>query len=159
LCINNFEPNTCDDNEKSNPHCVRKKIQMYNENNTLIDHIDYMEEIISTDPDIRLLHNFLQEGEAEHFINNFKDKLAVSGGVADEGKRTYGDFRTSTSAFLTRSPDSVIKKVEERIAKFTNSTIKMMEPLQLLNYKKGQEFKYHYDWFTEAHVVSERGQR
>lgn len=114
---------------------------------------------LSDNPDVRLVYNFLKPGEAEHFINNFSDRLKVSGGVADHGQTTYGDFRTSTSSFLRRAETDIVAGIEERIAKYTNSTIYKMEPLQLLNYKNGQQFKYHYDWFTDNHVISYGGQR
>ena len=119
----------------------------------------FYEEIISTQPDVRFLYDFLLEGEAEHLINNFKSKLSASGGVAADGKRIYGDWRTSSSGFLKKAEDDVILGIEKRIAKYTNSTLKQMEPLQLLNYKKGQKFNYHLDYFTDEHVISEGGQR
>jgi len=43
--------------------------------------------------------------------------------------------------------------------RFGNTTLKKMEGLQLLNYKMGQQFKPHHDYFDIDHIASEKGQR
>ncbi len=116
-------------------------------------------EILSVDPDVRMIYNFLKKGEADHLIKKYKSKLVLSAGVEDNRTRTYGKFRTSSTAFLLKKEDPIVASIEERIAKFTNSTLRQMEPLQIQNYKKGQEFQYHYDYFTPAHVKDQGGQR
>ena len=116
-------------------------------------------EIITVDPDIRLIHNFLKEGEADHFIAKFKDRLKESLMTKNYGQVFTDKGRTSSSSFLMKGEDLIVKSVEERIAKYTNTTISKMEPLQLVNYKKGQSFLKHYDWFEDAQVKHYGGQR
>jgi len=97
--------------------------------------------------------------EAEHIINKYGNRLKSSSLVGENGAREYNDFRTSTSAFLLQSEDSIIRDIEARIEKYANTTLPKIEPLQLLNYKKGQQFKPHTDWFGRDYIKSEKGQR
>ena len=116
-------------------------------------------EIISVDPDIRVIHNFLKEGEADYFISKFKYRLKESLMVKKDGQPFVDSSRTSRSSFLTKGEDPIVKSVEERLAKYTNTTISQMEPLQIVNYKKGQKYINHYDWFTDSQANHYGGQR
>ena len=116
-------------------------------------------DVLSEDPDIRFYHNFLKEGEAEHLIKKYGPRLKESSLVGDKGARNVNSYRTSTSAFLLQTEDSVIKAIEDRIMEHAKTERVMIEGLQLLNYKKGQYFKAHNDWFQPQHIETELGQR
>ena len=102
------------------------------------------EEILSSDPNIRLIHNFLEVGEAEHLIDTVHRRLNSS--TIGEGD-VNTTIRYSKSGFIGKREDLIISKIEDRIAKYLNTTLDHMESLQLLNYKKGQFYNYHFDWF------------
>ena len=107
------------------------------------------EEILSSDPNIRLIHNFLEVGEAEHLIDTVHRRLNSSNTT----------IRYSKSGFIGKSEDLIITKIENRIAKYLNSTLDHMERLQLLNYKKGQFYNYHFDWFTDYNYTINEDRR
>jgi len=102
------------------------------------------EEILYSDPDIRLIHNFLEVGEAEHLMDTVHRRLNSSG-IGEGDVNTT--IRYSKSGFIGKREDLIISKIEDRIAKYLNTTLDHMESLQLLNYKKGQFYNYHFDWF------------
>lgn len=119
----------------------------------------YFEQILEDDnkkTDIRIYHNILFEGEADHLIERYKSRVFRSGGVGENGTTIYGDFRTSSSGFIKRSEDEVVFRIEERISRLLNTSISRMEDLQILNYKKGQKFSFHWDFF---HNLDENGQQ
>ncbi len=110
-------------------------------------------------PEVRYVHNFLQEGEADYVIEKFTEKLRRSYIMQDGNYIAISSVRTSRSGGIPKKADSVITTIEERIAKFTNSTLDQMENIQLLNYKHTQQFKNHFDWFNENNTETEGGQR
>jgi len=114
------------------------------------------EEILYSDPDIRLIHNFLEVGEAEHLIDTVHRRLNSSG-IGEGDVNTT--IRYSKSGFIGKSEDLIITKIENRIAKYLNSTLDHMERLQLLNYKKGQFYNYHFDWFTDYNYTINEDRR
>ena len=126
---------------------------MINETKIVVEQIkDY--------PDIRLYRNFLFEGEADYLINKFGKRLYKSGGIGDNGTTIYTGTRTSSSGSIKRCEDEVVYRIQERISKILNTTITKMENLQILNYKYGQEFQFHFDWFFDNHLPYEiAGQR
>ena len=116
------------------------------------------EEILSSDPDIRLIHNFLEVGEAEHLIDTLHRRLISS--KIDEGEGEINtSIRNSTSGVIGKRDDIIIANIEDRIAKYLNSTVDHMEFLQLLNYKKGQFYNYHFDWFTDYNYTINEDRR
>jgi len=73
--------------------------------------------------------------------------------VKTDFTKIYEEARTSYSAFLHRGEDEVVRRIEKRVAKFLNTTTDNMENLQLLRYHKGQEFKGHFDFFTNEFLL------
>lgn len=57
------------------------------------------------------------------------------------------DVRTSSSAFLLKSQDPVIKCIEDRSSMFSGIPLPQIEPLQVVWYTKGQKYEPHLDWF------------
>ncbi|UJR17517.1 hypothetical protein I4U23_004412 [Adineta vaga] len=70
------------------------------------------------------------------------------------------DYRTSATASIERHETPVVKCIEERFARFQgNIDIDHLEPLQVVKYTSDQEFKPHYDWFSQDDLVRSSGQR
>lgn len=114
---------------------------------------DFMVEVISTDPKVYYLHNFLKDNEADELINtiniNKKDsKLEVSSSntVVTTLKKK---LRNSSSAYIKKG---TYINIEERAANFANTNIDKIEALNGIVYRKGEYFKEHMDTF---HVGSE----
>lgn len=91
------------------------------------------------------INNFLSKKECKHIINNvktFKSSTVIS------KNRIISSGRTSTSHMFKKS-DKLISFIETRICKMFNIKLQQLEPIQLTKYTKGQEYKYHYDYFKQ----------
>jgi hypothetical protein len=72
--------------------------------------------------------------------------------------------RTSYTAFLIKSQDSIVRCIEERVAKITQVPIENIEPFQVLRYEHGQKYEPHFDYFPvgtpgQVEAVKMGGQR
>jgi TPR repeat protein len=88
----------------------------------------------------------------EHLINVAAPRLADSQVIDPEtGERIRNAFRTSRS--MTFGPsmyDIVIGTVLRRLAKIAGVPASHAEPLTVLQYRPGQEYKPHFDYFVPA---------
>ncbi|KXS21080.1 hypothetical protein M427DRAFT_310929 [Gonapodya prolifera JEL478] len=146
-------------------------------------------EIISRDPLLIRIDNFLRTGEAEHLINVSKPLMARSTVVVEDSKdsdyekrRRLDNARTSSSAFLERNGDPVIRCIEQRAVAFSGVPLENTEPMQVVHYDPEQVFfhcllvarfsvflftvsfqhyAHHFDWFPAQFLETENrgGQR
>lgn len=106
--------------------------------------------IVSRDPLIVYFENFLSPAEIKHILKIGVPKFARSTVVSDSGDKV-SDYRTSFSAYLARSEDAVVQCIEQRAAFIQgNVPLHNIEPLQLVRYSKLQQYKGHYDWFSNV---------
>ena len=120
-------------------------------------------EVLSKDPDIRIYHNFLTDEESTELIS-LSRPLLMNSTIIINGHRGYvidNSIRTSSSAHFELSDCSLIYKIEKRVLKLLNLTHSnvFIEPIQVVNYKEGQEFKPHFDWFGKDSMTREVYQR
>ncbi|UOY91741.1 2OG-Fe(II) oxygenase [Ectobacillus sp. JY-23] len=99
------------------------------------------------EPLVVVLGNVLSDEECDELIQLSKDKMERSkiGSV-----REVNDLRTSSSTFLPEDESDVIHRVEKRISQIMGVPVEHGEGLQILNYKVGQEYKAHFDFFASA---------
>ena len=99
---------------------------------------------LHTNPTILTLEPFLSKSECAHMINisesNFQRSPVVS-------KDNIQDIRTSSTYFVPKSKDNIIKKIEDRVVAFCNIHPCTLEGLQVVKYTPGQKYSYHYDFF------------
>jgi prolyl 4-hydroxylase len=112
-------------------------------------------EVISDDPKIMLLHNFLSPQECDTLI-----KLGEEGGmprstVQGHGNELSGD-RTSHTTNLKRGQHEDVKRIEKRVTAFSGLPPSHTEPLQIVRYHKGQQYKAHYDFFVPGAKGTDR---
>ena len=94
------------------------------------------------EPVIAVLGNVVSEHECDELICQSKNRMNRSKiGYTHE----VNDIRTSSGAFL--GDDDITARVEKRIAQIMNVPVEHGEGLHVLNYKPGQEYKAHYDYF------------
>lgn len=99
---------------------------------------------MNREPLLMVLDDLLTEAEADHFIATGLPLLARSRvGNADE----QTEWRTSDTAFMAKGNDKVFDCIEKRIGSFVSLSPKNIEPLQLVRYEKGQQYREHHDWF------------
>lgn len=103
------------------------------------------------EPLIVILGNVLSEEECDAFIELSRHKMERSkiGAI-----REVNNLRTSSSLFLEE--DELVARVEKRISRIMNIPIEHGEGLQILNYKIGQEYKAHFDFFSNKSISNPR---
>ena len=105
-------------------------------------------EVWSINPRIFVVRNFLSDAECDHMITIARAKIERSTTVDPEtGGLITVDGRTSSSTFFWIGHDPVVTAIEERIANLVNIPVVNGEGLQVLNYKEGQFYNPHFDFF------------
>jgi len=80
--------------------------------------------------------------------------------VSSKGGSEVNAARTSYGSFMGKySHDSVIKKLEKKIADWTHIPVENGEVFYLLRYEKGQQYKPHNDYFHEGKNLGNAGNR
>lgn len=99
------------------------------------------------EPLVVVLGSVVDEAECDALIELSREKLKRS---KIGSTREVNDIRTSSGAFLTDVHDDVITTVEKRVADMIGIPVAHGEGLHILNYKAGQEYKEHFDYFAET---------
>ena len=102
------------------------------------------------EPLIVILGNVLSHEECDALISLSKDRLHRSK-LADGLE--VDELRTSSCMFFQEGENDVVARIEKRVSQIMNIPVEHGEGLQILNYKIGQEYKAHYDFFTSKNKV------
>ncbi|MGP4060528.1 2OG-Fe(II) oxygenase [Halobacillus sp. H74] len=94
------------------------------------------------DPMIAVLGNVISDSECEELIRVSNERMNRS---KIGSKHEVSDIRTSSSTFLPE--DNITARIEKRMAQIMNVPVEHGEGIHILNYKQGQEYKAHYDYF------------
>jgi prolyl 4-hydroxylase len=118
-----------------------------------------------TAPRIVLFGNLLSAEECDEMIELSRGKLARSSVVNNEtGAYDIHPDRTSTGTYFNRGENELIRRIEARIADLVQFPEENGEPIQILHYRPGGEYKPHFDYFDPKHpgneqVLAQGGQR
>jgi prolyl 4-hydroxylase len=105
----------------------------------------------SQEPRAFVLHGFLSESECDHLIEHAKEQIKPSTTVdPDTGEHIIVEARSSSSMYFWLGQTSIIADIEERLAKLVQLPAVNGEGVQVLNYKIGQEYRPHFDFFDPA---------
>ena len=116
-------------------------------------------------PRVVLLGNLLSGEECEQMIEAARRKLARSTVVnAATGAYDVHPDRTSSGTHFERGETELVSRIEQRISELIDCPAENGEPLQVLHYTPGAEYKPHYDYFDPAQpgtaaVLKRGGQR
>jgi prolyl 4-hydroxylase len=122
-------------------------------------------DVWSINPRIFVLRNFLRPEECDHLIEIAREKIERSTTVDPEtGGLIQVDGRTSSSTYFWIRHNLIITGIEERIANLVNIPVENGEGIQVLNYKPGQFYNPHFDFFDpdlkgSAIAMEKGGQR
>ena len=97
------------------------------------------------EPLVVVLGSVLDDEECEALIQLSKDLLQRS---KIGSTKEVSDIRTSSGAFLTDVKNDILARVEKRVSAIMGIPIEHGEGLHILNYKPGQEYKEHLDYFA-----------
>jgi prolyl 4-hydroxylase len=118
-----------------------------------------------TAPRIILFGNLLSVDECEQMIQLSRDKLERSSVVNNEtGAYDIHPHRTSYGTYFNRGENDLIRRIEARIAELVQYPLESGEPIQILHYEAGGEYKPHFDYFDpkqpgNEQVLTQGGQR
>jgi prolyl 4-hydroxylase len=102
-------------------------------------------------PRLVLLGNVCTAEECDELAALSNQRLAPSPVVADrDGVNQVHAHRTSRSAMLQRGETELITRVEARLAFLARWPVENGEPMQVVRYEPGDEYRAHYDWFDAA---------
>jgi len=116
-------------------------------------------------PDLWVFSNLLSAAECTALMEAAAPRLIRSRTVDTfTGGEELNHDRTSHGMFYTRGETEVVRRVEARIAKLLNWPMQNGEGLQVLRYRRGAEYKPHYDYFDPgepgtAKILQRGGQR
>ena len=97
------------------------------------------------EPLVVVLGPVLDDEECEELIQLSKDLLQRS---KIGSTKEVSDIRTSSGAFLTDVKNNILTRVEKRVSAIMGIPIEHGEGLHILNYRPGQEYKEHLDYFA-----------
>ncbi|GAX76930.1 hypothetical protein CEUSTIGMA_g4377.t1 [Chlamydomonas eustigma] len=100
---------------------------------------------VSWQPRAFIYHNFISNREARHLIELAAVEMKRSTVVGEGGKSVLDGYRTSYGTFLRRYQDDVVKRVEHRVAAWTQIPVEHQEDIQVLRYGIGQFYRVHAD--------------
>ncbi|KAM7191684.1 2og-fe oxygenase family [Rhypophila sp. PSN 637] len=110
---------------------------------------NYTTQIISLDPLVMYIHNFLHEKEIENILA-VSEPLLKPSTVTKDGVTTRSEYRTSWSAEVPRE-NPAVQCIEERVWHFMGTMMARgrdaVEPPQIVRYTSEQRFKVHHDWY------------
>jgi len=121
----------------------------------------YKEVILSENPKIILIHNFVTPEEATHLMT-IADEIKRPSTIDSAGDpyKLASDVRSSESAHLGKSRDDIVKSIEDKACEYVGLTTDYLEPMQVVVYEKGQKFNPHYDFFSpDTPDLAYRGNR
>jgi prolyl 4-hydroxylase len=104
-------------------------------------------EALSADPDIRVYRGLLTAGECEYLIARAQPELRPSF-VVDPASGGHMPHPTRTSSGMNFDPtmeDPVVHQINRRLAAVTATNVACGEPLHVLRYAPGQEYRPHLD--------------
>ena len=124
-----------------------KEVTIFSHNGNKIKTEDREINIIARfeEPLVVVLGSVLDDEECEALIQLSKDLLQRS---KIGSTKEVSDIRTSSGAFLTDVNNHILARVEKRVSAIMGIPIEHGEGLHILNYKPGQEYKEHLDYFA-----------
>lgn len=112
---------------------------------------------LSNDPPVRMVQRLLLESECRYLMTLAEPALQPSSVVDPRtGRRVAHPVRTSAGMnFGPMDEDLVVHAINRRLAAATDTEVSWGEPLHILRYSQGQEYKPHVDALPG--VTNQRG--
>jgi prolyl 4-hydroxylase len=101
--------------------------------------------------------NFLDNNICDKIINSnkiFNNSCVLTKGAHVENKVA----RSSSTTSFQNGENMYIDMIKDRVIKMLDIRLDQLEPVQLSKYDRGQEYKYHYDYFNteETNISNQR---
>ena len=124
----------------------------------------YQTTSLSENPKILLIKGLLTKDEIDHVLQISEGRFKQSGIVTDKGLNEPSSARTSTTCMLLKNETAMVTNIENKLCAMVGKTSRELEPLQLVKYEVGEEYKPHYDYFPSGSpgslsAIGNQGQR
>lgn len=104
---------------------------------------------------IKKYNNLLSDIECDYLINITKKNMFDSTLLNTDGSNFIDkNIRSSRNYYFKKNENQIIGKIENIISKELNIPIENIEPIQLTEYQKNQQYIPHYDF-----ILDEKNQR
>jgi prolyl 4-hydroxylase len=108
-------------------------------------------------PRVVLFDRLLSGEECEEMIRLSRAKLQRSTVVnAATGEYDVHPDRTSSGTHFQRGENPLIRRIERRISELVACPVEHGEPIQILHYLPGAEYKPHFDFFDPTYEGNEK---
>ena len=115
--------------------------------------------ILSVDPKVYTIDNFISTDDCEYIINISKNNIKqalVSG--SKEGYVSQG--RSGSNCWIKHDYDDVTKRIADTISELVGIPLENAEAFQVIHYDLEQEYKQHYDgWLFDGSEKSKRNMK
>lgn len=104
--------------------------------------------MLRRDPGFLYINNFLSESELAYFdavCTKFEGRFSRSYTQDSNMLECISEERTSRNLQLCKSQDAFVRRIEQRAADLVGISSIGVEPMQIVSYKSGQQFKLHHD--------------
>ncbi|RKO88411.1 hypothetical protein BDK51DRAFT_39481 [Blyttiomyces helicus] len=142
---------------------MQKYMKIQEENNVKEDNVKSSQpfhfEYLLRDPVVILIENFLTANEIDAILDS-----ATQDRSTDVGQNDVSPDRTSSSYWFLQSETKPLQMLEDRVEKLLSIEKSYHEPIQLVKYLNGQQYKTLFDYFDANdpfgyEEVINRGQR
>jgi prolyl 4-hydroxylase len=96
---------------------------------------------------IQLIDEFLSPDVCDKLIELSNSRFTKSTIYASNRGEVDTNARSSSCAYFNRGENEIIKSIEDKVCSMLSIDKKQIEPLQIVKYEKGQQYKYHHDYF------------
>jgi prolyl 4-hydroxylase len=106
-------------------------------------------QLVNNNP-INIYDNIINSDECNQLLEISDGKFIQSSLYNSKSGFIDTKSRSSTNFYFNRGENELIRKIENKISNLLNINLDQIEPLQIAKYEKGQEYKYHYDYFDDT---------
>lgn len=108
-------------------------------------------------PYVVVIDDFLSASECDLLIDSADNKFFAAGVVDNAtGQSIQHADRTSMNASFARGENEIVRLIERRVAELVNWPVEHGEPIQILRYKDGGQYKAHFDYFDADTVGGQK---
>ena len=153
--IDKIREKKIDDIEELIDSVVKENLR-HQDSNDVTESKKPVRNIISEEPLVFTIDNYLTDEECEHFIK-ISEKHMQRAYVSDNNKGMISAGRTGSNHWVDHHRDDITKRVGERIANEIGHPLEHSEKYQVIHYGPTQEYRRHYD--SWEHDYSEKALR
>jgi prolyl 4-hydroxylase len=113
-----------------------------------IENSSYQKNILSQEPLVYTISDFIDDETCDHFIQKAKPSLATAL-VALEKNGSTSSGRTNSNCWIAHNSDAITMSVANKIAEVVGLPLQNAESFQIVHYDTEQRYNAHFDAFVK----------